>query len=151
MTRKEIISLFHKKITKEYSSGAECVFIKLNKQIGLKLYSSKFERNYAFRKQKQLIYYELAPPVYSKVCIPGFSIIKKSYSTYLKPSNKKIYGYTTEIVSLANIESERFYSQFKKLSTKLDSIGLDCFDFHEGNVGYYKHKLVFIDFGPLSM
>ncbi|MFN0318537.1 MAG: hypothetical protein ACKVQA_26220, partial [Burkholderiales bacterium] len=152
MNRAEIISLFHKRISKKYESGCECIFVKLNKEIGLKLYSSKKERNHAFLLQKKAFEHELSPPVFGRLSIPGFVIIvtEFDYADIIPLTKGKIYGYTTGLANKPRVGSTLDH-RIDILEEKLTAAGLCWYDLHDENVGYYKNKLVAIDFGPVSM
>ena len=63
------------------------------------------------------------------------------------------YAYLTEIAEVDDeICGEDLYKlrAYKTLCRKIRGIGLSDTDLHGANVGYYKGKLVCIDFGPES-
>jgi hypothetical protein len=152
MNRAEIISLFHKRISKKYESGCECIFVKLNKEIGLKLYSSKKERNHAFLLQKKAFQHGLSPPAFERLSIPGFTIIVNNfdYADIIPLTKGKVYGYTTGLANKPRV-GPLLDQRIDTLGEKLSEAGLYWYDLHDENVGYYKNKLVAIDFGPVSM
>lgn len=151
MKRADIIALFHKQVSKSYDSGCECIFLKLNKDIGLKLYSSKKERNHAFVLQRKAATIGLAPPVYARLSIPGFMIVTNEcdYADLMPVNTGKIYGYTTAIAR--KVGPNYSEQKLEDLSRELDANGFYMCDMHDENVGYYNKRLVAIDFGPVSM
>jgi hypothetical protein len=152
MTRSEIISIFQKNVLKNYKSGCECIFVKLDKKMGLKLYSSKKERNHAYNYQRIAAHHELAPPVYNRLSIPGFSVVinEYDYAEIMPLKTGKIHGYVTALASQPK-ESDSLYPKMDKLSDKLSMIDIHILDLHDENVGFYNRKLVAIDFGPVSV
>lgn len=154
LTEKQL-KLFYKRIEEEYFAGVECVFIKLDRTTGLKIYSSKEERDYAYDLQKKIYEdFDLAPPVYTKFELKHF----KSYyndetcsRTLEHEIDSKLFGYVTHVANAPSHYSTRFHGMFDKLIKEADACGIDTSDISEENVGYYKNKLVLIDFGMVSM
>jgi hypothetical protein len=152
MLTSEILKLFNKRITKSYESGCESVFVKLNNKVGLKLYSTQKERDFAYNLQNKVEKYSLAPTAYDKVSLDDYEIKwdEDSNCQLIPRKKKKIYGYTTAVASKPNL-SNRFYSKLENLIEQAKNHGLETCDIHEANVGYFNRRLVIIDFGRITM
>lgn len=129
------------------SEGGTFRFVKIAKHYGAKFTYYELLRDYAYDHQKLASEHRLAPPVFDK-----FSF-KYDDDNGDGPEFNQYYGYITAYArSPMDFPSERAY---KKLEKELEEIGIYHSDLNESNVGYYKRKLVCIDFdrescdGPL--
>lgn len=110
--------------------GAECKFY-VRGGVGYKIYRSKRARDYAFRTQKIFHAEGLAPAVGHKM------------SWWGRP------GYTTELAEVPARMSKKRWNDLDRLCSRTKDLDFVYYDSHEGNIGYVKGKMVFIDFGPL--
>jgi hypothetical protein len=156
------------------TSGAECIFIKLNSIIGLKLFRCLAHANISYKHQKHCSKYDIAPQVLGK--IEQYHITKKLFNEYNLEDNVgqyklKYYGYITEVATNTFPDDNIHYSihfktknQYKKvlenITNDLNKAYLDLynnleenlfFDVDARNIGQINGKWVCIDFGPLSI
>ena len=158
-----MIELNQEKIQKKVQdspSGVSCVFIKLNKKVGLKLYYDEAERNYAYKMQQNAAKHGLGPDTYGLV--DNISVSKIEQLEEWPQSDENIgwysYGYLTEIVEthdkFRTARGEEFLDLFHKeiltLEADLDKIGFAFWDQKPENCGIKNHRLICIDFGDLD-
>jgi len=109
------------------------------KRVGCKVWDYKSAANMNMCRQKKAHAGKVGPRVLSNVML-----IKD------KRGNEIGYGFLTEIAKVRDSytytveQEERLQAKFKKV------FGFEHCDFHEGNVGYVKRRLVFIDFDPME-
>lgn len=125
--------------------GVECVFIKINKNEGIKIYPEKRDAKFAMERQKQAYKYGIAPKVLSKVEKCFFDM----YS-YLDEETTHCYFYKTQVaekVGNRTIKNRQEMNEIKSIFKKLKWCDGD---FHSGNLGKINGKMVVIDFGRES-
>lgn len=154
----------------EFSSGAECMFIKLDEKWGLKLYSDEERRDSAHENHANFLRYGLAPELKRKITLP--SIIERRYGyiceivevlidpIYLygfkRFKGNPVYDnfdydswneYTDELTE--SIE-EKYSEEIQELIEKINENDLSYHDCHIGNFGLKNGKMVCIDFDNLD-
>lgn len=135
--------------------SAEFYDIKEDKNLGFKQFRNKRHATLAYKKQKLLSRFGLAPKVYGKVCrleikIKNFGGEEYTYSDYTN------WGYVTEKARIA--DEKVMKKRLKEIQSLVESIEkktkLKFWDCHYWNVGYIKRnnkaKLVCIDTGTES-
>lgn len=151
---------FSKTRGRKVASGLSCLFIKLSPKIGVKIFWTATERDYAYKAQQFASRYGLGPRVGDKLRISTkdkkLFIALKSYRNKEEPSSwwnsrrkTALYGYMTQVASipkkgLTDVEHE-------KLCNKLELHGFETCDMHDENVGRINGKAVCIDFDPVTM
>lgn len=124
----------------DQDSGAECVFVRLSDKLGLKLYSTRRQRDYAYRTQKLAAKYGIGPDV--KCLAKSEGLVHPHSGTLCK------WGYITELVEIRQLS----YQEFDQLVALMEEIGLSTIDLATcANVGIKNGKPVCIDFGVDSM
>ena len=137
--------------------GSRSTFYVIDSERGFKDFESKENAEYAHYVQSKLSEHNLAPKVLS-------DIGKIRHRDSLELSG---WGYITEIAEMigcggndcccGECEDIQYNKRFsiKRLSDKIDSLGLEFMDNHIGNVGYVrrngKRVLVCIDCGQESV
>ena len=106
-------------------SGCSTSFYK----VGVKLFTSEEDRDYAYAYQKYACSKGFGPKIGEKIQVGS------------KP------GYLTELANMKRTSTE----DLEKLKKKMKKIHLDFMDNHWGNVGYVRGKLVCIDFDKYSV
>lgn len=150
MLKEQIVSKYGDRIAKGDSdgSGRHCEFIQLTNKVGIKMYDYREDRNEAVEKQRIAYKHDYAPKVLKKVNV----------------GDK--FGYLTEIVDCVlcetyNVDRHKNGRVITRVERKtIERINdevinlLDEYGFTQGadscpfNFGYYKGKIVQIDFGP---
>lgn len=132
--------------------SAEFFPIKDNADLGFKQFRNKKAANNAWKKQKLLSKFHLAPKVISNVCKLPITIEPYSASFIIQTN----WGYVTEKAKIVdeNIMQKRL-DQIQDLVEKIEKkTGLQFWDCHYWNIGYIKRnnktKLVCIDTGQES-
>ena len=119
---------------KYLSAGGVCKVYLVSKNVVLKTYSSKHDRDYAWERQKRACKAKLAPP------------------TLGKGKYGKFYAYLS---ARAEIFEDLDFDVPRKLENRLIKAMLKlrmvASDLHSGNIGIYKNKIVVIDFGRESV
>ncbi len=130
-------------------AGSEARFIRINKEVGIKIYHDKFTRDYARRQQKYFHKYGWAPAVHGSFSVPASLL--QSIPRYHQEfdSTDKYYAYITE-AARATLPSAEEVEEFSQMVLQRFPDVRDN-DFHSGNFGRLKRKLVLIDFGPLTL
>jgi hypothetical protein len=119
--------------------GSVVYFIKM-RQLGLKLWFEKNDRDFAYDNQKLAAKHRLAPKTHRKIRVPTTS------HTY--------YGYITQLADterVINSWDARYSEQAYKIEDGLCGIGIDFCDTHAHNFGLIRNHLVCIDFGMESI
>jgi hypothetical protein len=119
-----------------YESGAYSEYVKLTKNIGAKLYSSKKTRDGSMARQALAAKHLLAPKVGEKL---SFKMRGSNY-----------YGYLTQNAKIIKDLKGFNWSKVGDLQNKLKLIGLQCHDLHNENVAVIGERVVTIDFCPIS-
>ena len=125
-------------------SGAECIYIRVTKTTGVKIFACREDAEYSISRQRKAHKIGIGPEVLSPVhkCgikgLPEFEDYTKAFA----------YFYITEVASGVGkrVTDEVVY----RLEDMLESIGLGQNDLHEDNIGRINGKPVVIDFGPAS-
>lgn len=135
-----------KSLIKKPKFGASCVFVRLSSEVGLKFYSSKSERNFAYRLQQRAAKLGIGPLVYGKVDLAdGIEIRIKKIGYWCDKFIQ--YGYLTQIAKQKRVS----YAAFNTLGRKMRKHGFCTADVCDANVGFIGKKLVCIDFDMGSM
>lgn len=137
--------------------GAECVFIRVNRTEGIKIYPSKICANFAIKRQRQAYKYGIAPKVLSKVEKCFFDI-----KAYLDVGDEYCYFYKTQVAkkidknlarrmnSTSDIKYFEKLKEMDKIRLAFKKLGWSQGDFHSDNLGKINGKMVVIDFGEQS-
>ena len=112
--------------------GGECWVYRYSPNLVLKVYRSKFHRDRAHARQKKAYLKDFAPPTQGKL----------RYG--------KSWGYLSSRAELYDIKQSMRLKDMLFLEKKMKAIGLSPNDVCEVNAGYYKGRLVVIDFGDIS-
>lgn len=132
--------------------GAHCIFFKLNKTTGLKVYPSKEEASGARAYQAKAAKHSLAPKAGKLIKIDLRKITNKRLVTRINlhthfrcSQSTTIWGFLTELVKVGGF---RYNSKpIIDLIRKLLKIDIEVYDTHAGNYGYKnKKKPLWIDF-----
>jgi hypothetical protein len=139
--------------------GVECLFVKLNSKVGIKIYYSLKEARQARERQLLAHKHELGPEVLSEVHQCYIKNLIREIDTYCgdfltKYSNfPRDYGYfyKTEVVKVnyGNYKHIKA-SELSDLQQRLRNIGLRDNDLHYNNLGRKGRQLVYLDFGNES-
>ena len=133
-----------KTLIKRPKFGCSCMFVAITSDIGIKFYSSKSERNYAFKLQKKASKFRIGPNVFGKIDldkpVSGAGVTISDYGFQ--------YGYLTQ---KARTSSRITDSKIEKLIEKMNDLGFHTSDVCAPNVGYIGKRLVCIDFDEGSM
>ena len=121
----------------DFPCGVECTFIKLDKEIGAKVFHRKRSRDIAFKNQKKGFKSRVGPKA-----IASFTIREKELNIYGR------YVYLTKIAKKKSVHN--FWDRVEVLAKRLKKIGLSDADLHSDNVAFIGNRMVCIDFGPLS-
>lgn len=144
-----------------------CNFVKINDRFAAKLYEQAGIRDGAWRLQKALAIYYLAPDAGERFDLP----VDPEHDRDKGPQFR--FGYVTEIVqTFVPHERDRNQSQFKyldkfgkefpdqfkkaqedrdRLQANLSAVGYDWDDRHLGNIGYKDGRVVLIDTDPFTL
>lgn len=141
----------------DYSEGgsAEFYYIKGRKDLGFKQFRNKRCADIAYKNQKKLSKYGLAPKVIGKVRKLKINIKDSLIENFKIDTN---WGYVTEMAKIPSYTPELKPKFLKKIQVLVDQIQektkLKFWDCHYDNVGYVKRKnrikLVCIDTGKES-
>ena len=126
-----------KKRKKSPHFGCCCTFVKISDEWGIKLYSDKSDRDYAYKLQKYCRKHKLAPQV-------GDCVKVGEYFGYItEVAETPIYGYKSDKMKI---------SLFDTIQQKYLKVGLSFWDVHGANCGRLADgRYVSIDFGDESM
>lgn len=123
--------------------GVYCSFIRINEQVGAKLYSSRGERHSTLKMQKYVSNYGLAPQCGAMFQYNFVSIVERH-----RISSINLYGYLTQIAQPCKLKKSEFSNVVFELQHNLLQIGIRHHDLHKGNIGLIGNQFVCIDFGP---
>lgn len=115
--------------------GSSCMFVRLGKTRGVKLYSTRIERDFAYRLQKKAAKLGVGPKVYD------IFKLEKAISNY---EGKFLYGYKTQYAQPLNWNYEG--SMIQEIGKILDANGMDSADLCGMNMGRIGKRYVCIDF-----
>ncbi len=122
-------------------SGASCLFVKLNKNIGVKLYRRKANRDFSHQTQLKAEKIGIAPKTGEKFLIYSFA-----YNYYDEIRNV-YYGFVTQAADPPRKYKEQ---EITEIIGKMKKMNLCVGDLHKANLGRIKEKLVCIDFDKVS-
>lgn len=150
---------FSKTRGRKVASGISCLFVRLSPKIGVKIFWTAAERNYAYKAQQFASKYGLGPRVGDKLTISArdkkLFLALKDYRHKTEPTNwwngrkATLYGYITQVASIP--QKGLTDKEHEKLCHKLELHGFATCDMHEYNVGRINGKAVCIDFDPVTM
>lgn len=126
--------------------GGSSTFYRLKESntIGFKEFASKKDAQFAYKTQKKLAKFGLAPKVYSKLIRIHIEFKRDNYEWYEKTG----WGFLTQIVKIHKRLSRQ------KIQNLVDNIykktKLKFWDCHEYNIGIYRNKYLCIDTGEES-
>lgn len=122
--------------------GCNCVFVKLSKTVGAKIYMNQNDRDRALEKQRHAASYRLAPQTGDKFQIDCFQI---DHHDHIEPEvgYRVVYGYLTQVVQVRRSVD---WDDLHDLRWALSQIGITHYDLWEENVGYVGERMVCIDF-----
>jgi len=128
--------------------GIECMFIKMSRTKGIKVYETKKEALFARKLQMKAARNKLAPQVLSTIykCHFDFHCDDKWGAFY--HNQKYAYFFVTEVVEILKKIS---YPVAECLQKKLWNLGIHTYDVHPKNVGRIGERLVMVDFGRESI
>lgn len=132
--------------------GIECMFIKLNKKQGVKIFPTESKAKFARKRQRKAYKYGIAPKVYSKVCkclVDNLRKFDRDGFFIDESGNERMFGYCY-ITEVAHKGGRHTPKEIKRLEAVYDHLGFKSYDFHGGNLGRINGKLVAIDFGKES-
>lgn len=125
--------------------GVYTIFVKLKTgRIGIKLFLSEADRDEAFKNQRIAYENKLGPRAI------------KTFEFYDNNLDTNFYCYTTEVVKtlarkcFTDKVRKKIAELIRNLEEKMLDAGLDTWDFHFGNVGVSKGRLICIDFGSID-
>jgi len=130
MNKDEIQKVVH---TLPISAGLFCIFVKLNQNIGIKIYPTKYSRDDVYKRQKKAAKLDLGPITYGIVDI--------------EYRGQKAYCYLTEIVETCTPSMYNLLHVKYLREELLDKINFNFLDNHYKNCGIKNEKLICIDFG----
>lgn len=134
--------------TKRTKSGASCAYVQWTKYVGLKMYSTKHERDTCYRLQRRAENADLGPRTGKKFEFEVFECVSDdSWSSAPVPRFVKVYCYWTEHLNQPRGVS---YKREQELEDALLKIGIDHHDMARRNLGLRGKKLVCIDFDTCS-
>ena len=137
-------------------SGSYCDFlpIKGEDHLGFKSFKLKTRAKEAYRIQKKLANFNLAPEIITEVCKIPYSYDPDLLKYWTPEETVTSWGYVTEKAMLVDIDD----TPYNKLQSLVDNIrdktGLKFWDCHWTDIGYIKREckklLVCIDTGKES-
>jgi hypothetical protein len=125
-------------------SGVSCTFIPWTKYTGLKMFSSKRQRDHSYKGQSAAASYKLAPKVGDKVSV---TLLTACGYGAPNPEFQEFYGFFTETAKVAPRGASRHES---RLVADLSEIGIEHHDLHVDNIGKIGKRFVAIDFDSCS-
>lgn len=135
--------------------GIECMFVQLTPEVGIKVYPTKRTAQFSHNRQAKAAKHHIAPKVLSRVkkCLVANLIQYDEEDIFESESDHtshKKYGYFFK-TQVAECPVRYSDTHAMKLEEKLDELGMDGGDLHEGNIGKINGHLVVIDFGKESV
>lgn len=147
---------------RQAAKGVSCLFVRIDRRTGIKLYSSKVDRDTTYLRQKHAHEHGIAPALGDK-----FRITKKEHPKlyaavekylkrkcpgdwYYRKHRMACYGYVTQAASMPRkgLSDDQYYD----LCDTMGAIGYTTGDLGRyRNVGLIGKKPVCIDFDPVSM
>jgi len=152
LTQRTLSEIYHRINQKKYEKrfGSFCMFIPLNKKVGVKLYLRKDNRNFAWKHQRNLSNKELAPHAGNCFEIESGTIMGH-YSIYYSP--RILYGFFTEIAEKVTSRTIRD-TELNTLKEDLTDHKYSITDVVPRNLGRLNRldgKLVLIDTDMISL
>ena len=133
-------------------SGCECMFVRTSKTRGVKIFCSKREVTYSYKKQKLAAKHGIAPRVLSNIQMCYTKNLKKynEYDGEVVITRPYGYFYRTEFAKYVG-STRCICADICHLVDKMKELNLHSGDLHENNIGFIRGKLVCIDFGKESV
>jgi hypothetical protein len=147
LKRKILLTL----LDKRPPNGVSCCFISIDTKVGMKLFPSCKDRNFALKRQKELAIKKLAPRA-------GRSFTFTFMWPYKEENrDNEDWGFLFEPLKLYGFFTQEAKTNFKykesyidDMETKLCKAGIDYSDVHGENIGFIGKRLVIIDTDPVS-
>lgn len=117
--------------------GSMCMFVRISKTRGVKLYNTRRERDYAYKLQKKAYKAGVGPKVYDCFKLEDY-LYSKSEGGYYK------YGYKTQIANVRIVPDDD--SRMVDLVNTMAMYGFETGDVCWPNTGFIGKRLVCIDF-----
>jgi hypothetical protein len=141
--------------------GCSCVYVKLSVMSGVKLYTNRRTRDFAYNEQMRAYGVKLGPMVGQTFEITDPLVLKRLVNTEVLAHYacdslgfrtrfplKKVYGYITQHVRVVDIGNRKE----KNLLDCLRLNNFDTFDVYAGhNTGLINKRAVCFDFDPMTM
>lgn len=145
------ISKYIKKFGKP-KSGCECMFFRISKTRGIKIFPNKKNAEFSYRNQNKAAKYEIAPKVFSKVKKCAMKDMKKHCIYAGEIMFHRNYGYFYKTEFAKGVGSWKCICADKDfLCEMMKKLNLLSGDLHKDNLGFIRGKLVCIDFGKESL
>ena len=133
-------------------NGSEARFLRINKQVGIKIYSTKESRDFAVQKQRQFSKYGLGPAVYGQFMVSAETLQRiPKWNSETFTAQSQYYTYITQAANMTKPWPEEIAEFERKLEETFPNDEFCTGDFRDGNFGRIKRKLVLIDFGMLTL
>jgi hypothetical protein len=118
--------------------GGTAKFYKINDEVGLKVFHSKFKRDVSYDNQKKLNELSLAPKIFEKFDIhDDFALTTE----LVRP----LFDCFDDIDENLFEQQEKFYSeQVQKFNNKCEELGVRLLDNHIGNLAFDKNNNIII-------
>jgi hypothetical protein len=131
---------------RRWKSGGRCLFFKLNRLIGAKLYRKRDERDFAVMSQQRALESHFAPRLGGtfEVHMPFVS----RYGWASETQHCCLYGYLSELAYVGNGHWES--EELSRLHAKMEEAGFSTSDAEWQNVGRIDGRLVCVDFDKES-
>lgn len=127
-------------------SGVSCKFIKINDEIGIKVYRRLEDRDRAFRKQKEMFEHGYAPNVGVSFEIDGNFCYTTQVVTPIAEGDKYYAYHYDKIAKSLSLLMPNLKAEMSELCTNMRNVGYHYYDAHVANFGWLNDKMVCIDF-----
>ena len=131
---------------KNIKCGISCVFVKLDEFVGVKIYSTRRERDRSFKAQTIAAKHKIAPLVGDSFELECYMVRHDGFTADV--DYRKMYCYLTQVARISRAKPN--IRTILALEYELYKVGIIHEDLHKGNVGYVSDKLVCIDFDIVS-
>ena len=128
---------------KKWIAGGACMYFRLNRHAGVKLYRDKEARNYAVQMQDKAHGLGLGPEVGSLFEFHFPDMLDGTWATDVK--RRKMYGYVTQNASV-KIGHASDREEMDRFCEEMEAAGFSAWDLAWINIGRINGKLVCIDF-----
>ena len=147
--REEFIRVIKRDSYKQPKFGVSCIFVKLNKVVGVKVYATARERNRCHKVQTLAATHGAAPAVGDafefECCMLDHFVDDEKLGYRAEITYRKVFCYLTQVAELHRGKTPSI-KNILALEYKLYKAGLVHDDLHRGNIGYVNNKMVCIDF-----